>query len=326
MVITLISCEKIFIEKDPVNNHENNFELLWRTIDEKYSFFEFKKIDWDSVYHVYRPLINNGISDRELFDVLAEMLFELRDGHVNLYSDFDRSRNWEWYASYPSNFNSNLLERYYLGDGSQVIGPFTIIEIDSVGYVYSGTFTEKIKESDIDTIMEKFRGMKGIIFDVRNNSGGYSSNGKLIAGRFADRNRLVSWNLYKTGAGHGDFSKPQPNYVSPAGGYQFLKPVVVLTNRRTYSATNDFVLNMSAFPHIAIIGDTTGGGGGTPYDYELLNGWRFRFPRTQTLAINGFNVEHGIPPDIHVDLVRRDEERGIDTIIEAARRYIYDRN
>jgi hypothetical protein len=322
LIVLFASCEKIFIENDPENTHENNFELLWSTIDEKYSFFEFKKIDWDSIYHIFRPLVNNGLSDREFFDLMAELLFELRDGHVNLYSDFDRSRNWEWYAGYPSNFNLAVVERYYLGENSIEIGPFSVTEIDSVGYIYSGTFIEKVKESDIDKIIDKFSGMKGIVFDVRNNTGGFSSNGKIIAGRFADRSRLVSWNLYKTGPGHGDFSKPQPNYIYPQGSRQFIKPVVVIANRRTYSATNDFVLNMSAFPHVTVIGDTTGGGGGTPYDYELLNGWRFRFPRTKTIAPNGFNVEHGVPPAIQVNLTRGDEQRGIDTILEAAIRYI----
>jgi hypothetical protein len=324
LIQVLASCEKAFIENDMANTHENNFELLWTTIDGKYSFFEYKNINWDSIYHVYKPKINNGISERQFFDILAAMLFELRDGHVNLYSDFDSSRNWEWYSSYPANFNLAVLTFYYFGTEYTTTGPFLSTVRDSVGYVYIGSFAEQVSDQDIDRIIEMYSGLKGIIIDVRNNSGGLSSNGRIIAGRFADRKRLVSWYRYKTGPGHGDFSEPQPNYVTPGGNTQFTRPVVVLTNRRTYSATNDFVLNMTSFPHVTIMGDTTGGGGGTPYDHELLNGWRYRFPRTQTLAPNGFNVENGIAPDIHVNLTRTDEERGVDTIVEAAIRFIRD--
>lgn len=320
----LLSCEKAFIENDMANTYENNFELLWTTIDGKYSFFEYKNINWDSIYHVYQPKINNGISERQFFDILASMLFELRDGHVNLYSDFDSSRNWDWYTPYPVNFNLTLLNFYYFKLEFITTGPFKSTVRDSVGYVYISSFAQQVSEQDIDHIIGMYSGLKGIVIDVRSNSGGLSNNGKIIASRFADKKRLVSWYRYKTGPGHGYFSEPQPNYVRPEGKIQFTKPVVVLTNRRTYSATNDFVLNMTAFPHVTIMGDKTGGGGGTPYDYELLNGWRYRFPRTQTLAPNGFNIENGIDPNINVNLTRNDEERGIDTIVEAAIKFITD--
>ncbi len=322
-ILTVItSCEKLLIEKDENNTNENNFELLWTTLDRNYSFFEFKRIDWDSIYMVYRPQINNSLSDRELFDKMAEMLNELRDGHVNLYSGFDESRNLEWYSQYPSNFNSTILEKNYLGDDFIKIGNFSVTIIDSVGYIYNGSFSEITREKEIDKIIDKLYGTRGIVFDIRNNSGGFSSTGEIIASRFADRQRLVSYTLYKSGPGHGDFTTPQPNYVTPKGEKQFTGKVVVLTNRRTYSATNDFVLYMSAFPHTTVMGDTTGGGGGTPYDYELLNGWRFRFPRTMTITPDGFNVEHGIPPSIPVNITRIDERRGIDTILEAAISFI----
>ncbi len=320
------ACEKLLIEKDEANTNVNNFELLWSTLDRNYSFFEFKKINWDSIYSVYRPEINNNLSDRELFDKMSDMLNELRDGHVNLYSDFDESKNLEWYSPYPSNFSSTILERNYLGDNFVQISNFLLTVIDSVGYIYSGSFSEKTRETDIDKIIDRLYGTKGIVFDIRNNSGGYSNTGEIIASRFADRKRLVSYTLYKSGPGHGDFSTPQPNYVLPKGDRQFTGKTVVLTNRRTYSAANDFVLYMSAFPNVTVIGDTTGGGGGTPFDYELLNGWRFRFPRTMTITPDGFNVEHGVPPAIQVNQRRSDEIRGMDTILESAIQLIKSHN
>ena len=317
-----ISCEKLFIEVDKPNTHENNFELLWTEIDEKYSFFQYKNINWDSIYNVYRPGVNNDLTERAFFDIMADMVNELRDGHVNLYSDFDRSRNLDWFDGYPANFNRDDIQKNYLGENYNLIGPFLTKEIDSIGYIYSSSFAGDFRKRDIDKVIEQFEHLKGIIFDVRNNSGGISRTGHLIASRFTDRMRLVSYTLYKSGPGHGDFSDPQPNYLSPLGARQFLKPVVVLSNRRTYSATNDFVLNMATIPHVKIMGDITGGGGGTPYDHELPNGWRCRFPRTQTLTSNGLNVEHGIEPDIRVNITGRDAERGIDTIIETAIIYI----
>lgn len=326
IMTVLISCEKLFIEKDQENTPENNFELLWNTLDRKYSFFEYKRVNWDSIYNIYRPEINNNLSDRQLFGILNDMLLELRDGHVNIYSSLNQSRNWEWFLEYPDNFNSGILERNYLGKDYITSGPFKTTVLDSIAYIYCGSFAEKINERDIDNLITLYAGLKGIIFDVRNNSGGFTVNGRMITGRFADRERLVSYTLYKNGPGHGDFSEPQSNFIRPEGKMQFLKPVVVLCNRKTYSAANDFVLSMSAFPNVMVVGDRTGGGGGTPYDYELLNGWRFRFPRTQTLRPDKFNVEEGIPPDVYSEISSEDENNGIDTIIETALNFIISDN
>ncbi|MFP4366912.1 MAG: S41 family peptidase [Bacteroidales bacterium] len=322
LLILGISCEKLFIEADPENLPENNFELLWSEIDENYSFFEFKNINWDSIYHEYKAEVHNNMGNTRLFELMTDMLHELRDGHVNLYSELTHSRSYEWYANYSMNFNFSNIQNNYLGNDYDSTGPFLTKIIDSVGYIYFGSLSDDFSEKDIDTVIEHFSGLRGIIFDVRNNSGGLSKTGKITSSRFADRKRLVSYTLYKTGPEHNDFSDPQPNYVRPGGKVQFLKPVAVLSNRRTYSAANDFVLSMSAFPHVTIIGDVTGGGGGTPYDYELPNGWRCRFPRTQTLAANGFNIEHGISPDIRVYLSKSDEDNGLDTIIETAVKFI----
>jgi hypothetical protein len=319
------ACEKLLIETDPETSHITNFDLLWNEIDQKYSFFLYKDIDWDSIYHVTRPLINNDLSDDKFFDILAGMLYLLRDGHVNLYSHFDRSRSFEWYSGYPENF-SGLVQSRYLREDFRVAGPFLTQVIDSIGYIYLQSFADDFSERDIDMIIDQFYDLKGIIFDIRHNSGGLSSTSRKIASRFADKQRIVSYTLYKAGPGHEDFSDPQPNYLLPKGRMQFTGPVAVLTNRRVYSAANDFALNMQALPHVTIIGGQTGGGGGTPYDYELGNGWRCRFPRTQTLAIDGFNVENGIMPDIQVNMSRNHERQLIDTIIETALTWIRSQN
>ncbi len=318
ITLSLTACEKAFIEKDPANEPVENFQILWETIDKKYSFFEYKNINWDSIYSEYRPRVHNQMTERQLFSVLSEMLHHLRDGHVNLDAGFDISRSWEWYKDYPANFNYSILRSSYLKNTYEEKGPFVTQVIDSIGYIYFGSFTKRVEPEIIDNIIEDFSDLKGIVFDVRSNGGGFSTNVEILASRFADKERLVAYNLFKKGPGHDEFTDPQPVHLSPKGSEQFLKPVVVLTNRRSYSATNDFALKMSALPHVTVVGDTTGGGGGTPIYKELPNGWTYRFSATITLAPDKFNVEHGIPPDIQVDMRQRDISRGLDTILETA--------
>gem|GEM_PF-6185999 len=45
-----------------------------------------------------------------LYNVLADMLFELKDGHVNLSTLNNRNRNWKWYTGFSSNYNLEFVE------------------------------------------------------------------------------------------------------------------------------------------------------------------------------------------------------------------------
>ena len=324
MIMTVnYGCEDIFIRSDPADTPVNNFEILWKTINEKYAYFTYKHIDWDSVYRVYRPEVNNQMGERELFNVMANMLNELKDGHVNLTSEFDHSRSWNWKLNYPANFNQTILNSSrYLGNDYRITGPLLNTVIDSVGYIYYGSFISDISADNIDFLIDQFSDLKGIIIDIRNNGGGNTSNSDLLVSRFLDKTRTVQYEYFKTGPGHDDFSGLQPVILSPEGKKQYTKPVAVLINRSSYSAATDFACKMSVIPNVTLIGDTTGGGGSSPINYELPNGWLFRFSSNGSTTPVGLNLENGIPPDIHQDMTNMDELQGIDSIIERALKVI----
>ena len=52
------------------------------------------------------------MSNDGLFEVLGNMLAELKDGHVNLYSVSNTARYWDWYLDYPRNFDEAIIEQY----------------------------------------------------------------------------------------------------------------------------------------------------------------------------------------------------------------------
>lgn len=320
--ITPFACEKALLGEDPADAPVENFELFWNDLDQKYAFFEYKNIDWNAVYNEYRPQVHNEMTEGELFGVLREMIFLLRDGHTSLTTPFDLARNWQWYLDSPANYNYEVIEREYLGDDHRITGPLLNQIIDSVGYIHYRSFSSGVQEYHLDIVLERFENTKGLIIDVRNNTGGSTETAKRIASRFTEEEVLTQYWLYKNGPGHGDFSDPEAKYLEPSDGVRYTKPVVVLTNRQCYSATNDFVLAMDALPQVTLLGDTTGGGGGLPFNGELPNGWRYRFSSTITLAPDGFNVEHGIPPDVQVDMNPADEQEDVDTLIEVALEFL----
>ena len=316
--IAIVGCEKLWMGSDPADEPLENFESFWKTMDEKYAFFTYKNIDWQAVYDEYRPEITNDMSNVQLFNVFRAMIYKLNDGHTSLSTPFNVARNNSWYLNSPPNYNFDIIERHYLGENHLIIGPLLASIIDSVGYVHYRSFSSPVGEGNLNTLLSMMRNTKAMIIDVRNNLGGDTQFAERIASRFTEDRILTQYWLFKNGPGHDDFSQPEERYLDPYDGERFNKPVAVLTNRRSYSAANDFVLMMKALPNVTLVGDTTGGGGGFPFNAELPNGWQYRFSSSMTLAPHGFNVESGIPPDVQQDIDPADEAAGVDTIIEKA--------
>lgn len=309
-------------EEEYDNSPQGNFEALWRIIDEQYCFLDYKQINWDSIYDVYAPQISDNMGSDALFEVLGNMLAELKDGHVNLYSASNTARYWDWYLDYPRNFSEAIVEQY-LGRDYRIGGgaEYTILE-DNIGYIYYGDFSNGIGDGNLDEMLYYLSICNGLIIDVRQNGGGNLTTATKFAQRFTEEKTLTGYIMHKTGKGHSDFSDPEPIYIEPSDGVRWQKPVVVLTNRHAYSATNDFVNSMNCFPNVTLIGDKTGGGSGLPFTSELPNGWGVRFSASPHLDANKQHIEFGIDPDVWVDMTDEDEDQGLDTIIETARKFL----
>ena len=308
--------------EDYTTDPQTNFKALWKLIDENYCFFDYKNIDWDAVYTKYNAQITDSLDRFQLFDVLGKMLAELEDGHTNLISTFNTSRFWNWYENYPDNFNT-VVHREYLGTDYKIAGGLRYrIMRDSIGYVYYGSFSTPVSDSNLDEMFLHFKDCKAFIFDVRNNSGGSLTYSERIASRFIAEKLTVGYILHKTGPGHADFSEPYPISLEPSKRIKWLRPVAMLTNRSSFSATNDFVCKMMFFSQVTVIGDKTGGGCGLPFHAELPNGWSVRFSSSPILNVQKQITERGIDPHIKVDIKESDQLSNIDTIIEEALDYL----
>lgn len=322
-VMTFWSCQALFIEADPENSPVENFEILWREFDRYYSYFTYKNVDWQAIYSQYRPQVSELTSDEELFAIFSSMLDHLRDGHVNLYTPLGIYAYSAWWSDYPANYYPDIVRGNYLGPSARTAGNgvFTYGRLaDEVGYIHISGFGA-VDESypALAGILEEFRDLGALVVDVRHNGGGSSSNSNLAASHFADQKRLYGYIRWKNGPGHDDFSEPQGLYVEPSATGTFVKPVAVLTNRRVFSAAEDFVLAMRALHHVTVIGDFTGGGAGNPIFRELPNGWAYRLSRWQELTSEMTQYEGiGLMPDILIGITEEDRAAGRDTILDTA--------
>ena len=318
--LSLVSC----VDVDEYDNSpQGNFEALWKIMDEHYCFFDYKRqaygLDWNEVRARYGNRIDVTMNSDQLFEVLSEMLAEVKDGHVNLSSTGDFSRYWSWKEGYPANSSDTLYRRYLGTDYKIASGLSYRILDDNIAYVRYESFMDGIGEGNLDKMFINLMFCQGLILDIRDNGGGNLLYAERLAARFFNERTLVGYLQHKTGAGHSDFSSMQEQWLDPSSNIRWHKPVCVLTNRGVYSAANEFVKYMKRCPNATVVGDHTGGGAGMPFSSSLPNGWSVRFSACPMYDVERQSTEFGISPDVRVDLLQSDLLRGEDTIIEAAR-------
>ena len=305
-----------------------NFEALWQILDERYCFFDYEQkeygLDWNEVYTEYKARVNDHMTTVQLFEVLCDMLAELRDGHVNLSSSMDYGRYWKWQEDYPTNFSDTLSRRYLGTDYMIASGLRYRVLDDNIGYIRCPSFESGIGEGNLDDALSYMLLCRGLIIDIRSNGGGDLTTAERLAGRFVHEKTLVGYMQHKTGTGHNDFSELKEMYLEPSSNVRWHKKVCVLTNRSVYSAANAFAVWMHELPNVTLVGDHTGGGSGMPLNNSLPNGWTVRFSACPMYDSKKQQTEFGIDPDVKVslsyDLTYGSEPK--DDIIEAARQLL----
>ena len=328
MLVSALVATSCITEEVAPNTIRGNFDALWQTLDERYCFFDLKAaeygLDWNEVYARYLPEVAQQKNLWDYFNLLEDVVCELRDGHVNIISSLGTARYGEWFDNYPANY-ADTLERKYLGRTTDYVttgGLKYRVLADSIAYVRCPSFDVSFGDGNLHVMMLTLAPCKGMILDIRSNGGGRLTSAEKLASVFIDEKTVGGYMAHKTGKGHNDFSQPEAIEIEPFGGRRWTKPLVVLTNRRTYSAANAFVMYVKGLPGVTIVGDKTGGGSGMPLTSELPCGWTLRFSACPMYDRQMALTEEGIAPDVKVDITSDDYRRDIDTIIETARRII----
>jgi C-terminal processing protease CtpA/Prc len=252
------------------------------------------------------------------------MLGTLNDGHVNIISPFDVSRSEEIFLQTYGrrNIDPNVVMLNYLGPHYHSAGGFAYNTLrgDSVVYIRYSSFSNSAATATLNIILKRYPDAAGVIFDIRQNGGGSVENiWNILALMPAMHTHLYTTQI-KAGPDHDDFSEAEKVYSPFSNGdYEpYRKPVIVLTDRGSYSASSFFALCAKGYDNMLLMGDTTGGGLGLPNGGELPNGWTYRFPVTRTIAPDGQNYENGVPPDTVVLLTPTATAAGKDNVIETA--------
>ena len=330
LALAFASCERIVSDKDAPDNPVNVFEYLWNKVDTQYAFFDIKGIDWDSIHEVYRPMVYDEMTEDSLFNVCAAMLNTLKDGHTNLWSNFNVSHSDSLYYLMieGSQIDANVVALNYLTPYGYITGSLrhNFIRNGEVAYIRYSSFSSDISDADLLFVMDRYKDCKGLIIDLRDNGGGASTNMTELLSIFDNHGQELFKSQIKSGPGHDEFTDYRTVYAADSSllgkDKPYTKPVAVLVDRGSFSATSFFSVATQAYDNVKLYGDYTGGGMGMPNGGSLPNGWTYRFSITRTIALDGGNYENGVPADVRVLLDRDLAAQGIDNIIETAADWI----
>ncbi|MFC2096479.1 S41 family peptidase [Bacteroidota bacterium] len=319
--ILLPGCEDIFVDPADSNLNIEDFEATWERVNTVYPYLDYKQINWDSIYLVYRPQAEQVRGD-EIYTVLIEMLTELKDMHIHVKTDGGRYMStylmprWikDKYAYDP------LVVRNYFDKELIITGEGTIeyeIIDGNIGYIYMGTFDDDYLLNYFSEALEYVRNTESLILDIRHNNGGSYQNLVAVVSRFIT-SPLEKPGYYLLG------EQIQLTPFESQGNFQYTKPVVLLINGVCYSTGDIFPEVMKQISTVTLVGDTTGGGssGSTtsaPALYKLPSGKTIFVGTTDWRRYDGTPLEWvGVEPDILVPQTNKDIENGIDKQLEYA--------
>ena len=205
-------------------------------------------------------------------------------------------------------------------------GPFEHRELSNdILYMAVNTFgTEKVVEL-FDAQFDSVLASKGLIIDVRNNSGGSSGNGYAIVARLIDKPCATSkWRTrmykpsYQAWGREEEWFEGEHGAIEPRGEKPFSGPVVVLIGPKTYSAAEDFLVPLKASGRATLIGEPTGGSTGQPLFVNVYGASAGICTKWDRFPDGTDFVGVGVQPDIPVARTKADVAGGRDPALESA--------
>ena len=168
------------------------------------------------------------------------------------------------------------------------------------GYFQVTHFTRKSADElleQIEYMQDNLKGsLKGIVLDLRNNTGGVLTPAVAMADGFLDKGLIVSMR---------GRAEDQQEYNAEPGQWLEGVPVVVLVNRSTASASEVLAGALQDHGRALIIGEKTFGKGSVQSILNLRNGSGLRLTTARYYTPNGRSIQaEGIIPDVKIEMVQ----------------------
>lgn len=186
---------------------------------------------------------------------------------------------------------------------------------NNIGVIRYNNFTRVSVEQFNKAYRElKEKGLKYLILDLRNNTGGLVESSVEIASRFMEENKKVV---------EIENKKYATTINSVKTEYKVDVPTIVLVNENTASASEILTAALKDYKLATVIGTQTYGKGLVQETIPIDDKSAIIVTVSQYLTPNGENIQaNGIKPDIEVEISSEDLLKGIDTQLNKAIEYI----
>ena len=311
------------------------FDLFWTAFNEHYAFFNEREVNWLDQRDRFDSRVDTVGSIDGLFTLLSEMVEPLSDGHVRISQGQHKSFNagisslglrnriiekwaqegkpgedWRYVGDWHRSVHGSVYD--LLDDGSLQKGAAGALEWGTlnkrVAYVRINRFNALAgpgvsRPAQLDTLHANLKRLRGdidimdrVIIDVTLNSGGMDPAAIIAASYFADQRRHALTKTIKGAHSTTVFIEPEP-------GYEFSKPIYLLTSEVTASAAEGFVLMMRSLPHVTHVGRTTRGDLSGLLPKQLPQQFAITISNESVLDPKGMLYEGGgVPPEVDIDL------------------------
>ena len=313
--------------RDVPDDPLTNFDIFWATFAENYNSTVRKNIDWNAVRDRYRPMVNADTTPDELYRIMVDMIKPLGDSHASIQGPDGKS----FAGKRPGTRDEDEVSRRDAVDAvdehlSQDVGVTDIQTFadDKIAYAdlpgglgylritafeRYGTDDNLYPENSavlaraLDSVFTQARidAWRGLIIDVRFNTGGDDELGLQVAGRLTN----TPYTAYTKQARNDPddptrYGRLRPVTVTPATGPRYTGPVRLLTSDLTVSAGETFTEAMlGRTPAPSRVGTATQGVFSDDMERKLPNGWKFTLGNENYFAPDGQDYEGvGIPPII----------------------------
>ena len=334
------------IDKVKANDPLYNFDVLWNTFDENYSYFKERNTNWDELKNKYRSKLTSESTEVDLYKALIEMTDEIGDGHVGISAPDEIAEAVERtekesndgpgfldflaLARKVANDNVEELNEYNKGivHWGDIDDDILYLQVNAMMFLGEYDIPDSLEvlpylqqyltigEATINANEKEVEGIKNLLNTIISKK---DYKACILDTRFngggKDEAALeimahFTKNEYRVGEKKAMYKGKWMNAVEirqHAAEHIIDGPLVVLNSHKTASASEIMNMSVLARPNTTIIGSNTEGIYSDMLDKVLPNGWEYSLSNELYLDHKGTNHEAvGIPPDINLNYSRDD--------------------